>query len=112
MLNTLDRERGYFVASHQVLPSLTANDLTSDGVPEGFDTIAHWWATEEAEALDLLRDPLATFYADTEALQTFCEERGLPFQWVPACKSFRAVGLDKQRAFPMGLIAAFYPANP
>ncbi len=99
-------------AETKVLPSLQSEDYESVDVPEGFDTVGHWWTTKEAEAVDLLRDPLATFYADSERLQTISEERGLDYEWVTAGRAFQAVGIDRVRAFQLALLSEFYPANP
>lgn len=80
--------------------------------PPGFKTVAAWWAEREPEALELLADPVATFYGDAEKLQTICEARSLPFHWVMAPPVFNRVGLAEARAFPVELLAEFYPANP
>ena len=94
-----------------VLPSLKPEDYESE-VPEGFDTVGHWWTTREAEALDMLSDPLGTFYADTERLQTISEQRGTEYKWVNAGRAYKAVGIDRVRAFPIALLTEFYPTNP
>lgn len=114
MLGTMDRDpiTGNAVVAKQALPSISIEALTSEGVPEGYDTVSHWWASMEAEALELLSDPLATFYRASEDLQTLCEERGLDFYWVPAAPAFQAVGLQSARAFPKTLLTEFYPTNP
>lgn len=85
---------------------------SSDPLPEGYDTVPHWWMTKEAEAVDGLSDPIETFFADADELQRISEKRGIKFYWLAAGRAYRAVGLNTVRAFPLWLLSEFYPINP
>jgi hypothetical protein len=116
-LRTLLKQRcaltGLVQVAEPQLKSLDAADLASgEPLPEGYDTVPHWWATMEPEALEGLRDPIATFYNDAEALQTISEKRGIDFFWLAAGRAYREIGLFTVRAFPLWLLAEFYPLNP
>lgn len=92
--------------------TLDPGGYESSDVPSGYDTVGHWWAVFEAEAFEMLRDPLGTIFGDSETLQTQCEERGIPFCWVKAGWAFSTTGLVEVRAFPTWLLSEFYTINP
>lgn len=87
-------------------------ELLSPGIPPGYSTVPAWWAQREAEALPLLEEPVKTFFADAEKLQEICERRGRPYMWVESPPAFNRVGLAEARAFPLDLLAEFYPQSP
>lgn len=95
------------------LPSeVVPEELISPDTPEGYETIAGWWATREVEALEMLSDPIATIFDDEEALITIADQRGILWKWCSAPPVFRRMGFAVSKSFPLELVQQFYPLNP
>lgn len=80
--------------------------------PSGWSTVPNWWATREQAALELLPDPLATFREDDLELQRRAALLDVPEVWVSSCAAVAATGTARERAYPLWLLAEFYPVNP
>lgn len=95
------------------LPSeVIPEELISPDTPEGYETIAGWWATREQDALDMLSDPIATIFDDEEALITIADQRGILWKWCSAPPALRRMGFTVSKSFPLELVQQFYPLNP
>jgi hypothetical protein len=88
------------------------NELISPDTPEGYETVAGWWATREEAALDLLDDPIATIFADEELVITIADKQGILWKWCRAPAAFERMGFKVAKAFPVELLQQFYPLNP
>lgn len=86
--------------------------LVSTDVPEGYETVAGWWATRETAALEDLMDPVATLFEDEEQIITIADARGILWKWCTAPAAFQAMGFRTAKAFPLELLQQFYPLNP
>lgn len=87
-------------------------DLISDDVPDGHQTVAGWWATKEKEALEMLSDPIATIFADEEEIITLADQHGILWKWCSSPPALRRLGFTTGKAFPVELLHQFYPLNP
>jgi len=63
-------------------------------------TVAQFWEEYE-EPIDLLEDPEATFADDERSLAVICKEHGIAYR-----------DTERQPAFPVWVLRAFYPENP
>jgi hypothetical protein len=88
------------------------DQLVSSDVPEGYETVAGWWATRETAALEMLSDPIATLFDDEEHLITIADKLNIPWKWVPAPAAYQAMGFKISKAFPLDLLQQFYPLHP
>lgn len=92
---------------------IAISDFMNHSLPVGYQTIPGWWATKMAEAWEFLGDPLETFKKDADKLSRQLEETGdgSKVLWLPAPIAFKRIGREGIRAFPIDLLADFYPAN-
>jgi hypothetical protein len=88
------------------------NELISPDTPEGYETVAGWWATREEAALEMLSDPIATIFSDEEAIITIADKRGILWKWCAAPTAFQRMGFEVSKSFPVELMQQFYPLNP
>jgi hypothetical protein len=88
------------------------DELISPDTPEGYETVAGWWATREAAALEMLSDPIATIYADEQEMITRADQRGILWKWCTAPTAHQRMGFKISRAFPLEMLQQFYPLNP
>lgn len=88
------------------------DQLVSPDTPPGYETIAGWWATREAAALEMLSDPITTIFEDEEALITIADQRGILWKWCTAPTALQRMGFTVSKSFPVELVQQFYPLNP
>lgn len=88
------------------------DELISEDTPEGYETVAGWWATREEAALEMLDDPIATLFADEELIITLADKSGILWKWCTAPAAFRRMGFRVSKSFPLELMQQFYPLNP
>jgi hypothetical protein len=88
------------------------DELVSHDAPEGYETVAGWWATREEAALEMLGDPIATMFSDEEMIITIADARGILWKWCTAPAAFQRMGFKVSKAFPLELLQQFYPLNP
>ena len=87
--------------------TLTVSDLVSTVVPWGWQTVPGWWAEQEADALGLLAEPLATFEADADKLK----QDGVPVVWTDAPPLYQSAGHNRVRAIPLASLYEMYRAR-
>jgi hypothetical protein len=88
------------------------DQLVSPDLPNGYETVAGWWATRETAALEMLSDPIATLFEDEEHLITIADKLEVLWKWVTAPPAFQAMGFKVSKAFPLDLLQQFYPLHP
>ncbi len=88
------------------------DELISPDTPEGYETVAGWWATREEAALEMLSDPVSTLFSDEELIITIADKLGIRWKWCVAPPAFQRMGFKAAKAFPVDLLQQFYPLNP
>lgn len=96
----------------EVPARVSLSELLSPDLPEGYQTVAGWWATMETAALEMLADPVSTLFDEEEHAITEADKRGLRWKWCSPCDAFRALGFESAKAFPLTFLQQFYPMNP
>ncbi|UYO47785.1 hypothetical protein KQX64_17655 [Rhodopseudomonas palustris] len=101
-----------FFEMQQLAAEITPDELMSPDVPEGYQTVAGWWATEEAAALDLLENPIGTLFEDEKEIVMKAEQRSILWKSCSAPAALQRVGFTHVKAFPLALLQQHYPSNP
>ena len=92
--------------------SVSRCDLLSAGIPDGFQTVSGWWATQFEQALELLDDPVSTLHQDVLALEELCAKRGIEVLHVKASPIAQRMGFTTSRLFPVTILAEYYSTGP
>ena len=92
--------------------TLRPEQLISHDVPEGYQTVAGWWATMEREALELLEEPIPTIFHEEEQIALRARRLGYDTKRCSAPEAFRRLRFNESLCFPIGLLHEFYPPQP
>ena len=95
-----------------VLNQISPYMLEAPLVPDGYRTIAHWWATKERKALAILENWEEALREEEAAALRQARAQYVCVVQVEACRHYELRGQATEAAFPMSFLAEFYPVMP